>query len=385
MTVHLSLLCLLSLAPLSVIAEKITHDYCIVGAGPAGLQLGFFLNRDGHDYVIFEKSDVAGSFFAKYPRHRQLISINKRFTGRYNKEFNLRHDWNSLMSDDDDLLFGKYSEEYFPDADDYLKYLADYQRKLGINVKFNTEVSNISQSQQKGCKFEMQDQHENNYCCKRVLVIANGISDPIVSHGVGHDLIEGYESMSVNPKEFDGQSVLIFGRGNSALETAKSLYGHAAYLNLASRSRLRFSWDTHYVGDIRGINNEVLDSYHLKSLDGILEGMSIEEVDIVRRTDGKLDLIPNKKSHISLEDMDHNPVRHGYDRILRCIGFQWDKSLFNANTTPALSKTSSGKYPLMGTDYQSLQFPGMYFAGALAHSLDWRKSAGGFIHGFRYT
>jgi hypothetical protein len=29
--------------------------------------------------------------------------------------------------------------------------------------------------------------------------------------------------------------------------------------------------------------------------------------------------------------------------------------------------------------------PGLYFAGALAHGHDWRRSSGGFIHGFRYT
>lgn len=73
----------------------------------------------------------------------------------------------------------------------------------------------------------------------------------------------------------------------------------------------------------------MLDSYQLKSLDGVLEGMGIEEINVVRRTDGKLDIQPNNRSHIKLSDMDHNPLRHGYDRILRCIGFRWDKSLFN--------------------------------------------------------
>ena len=46
-----------------------------------------------------------GSFFARYPRHDKLISINKRFTGKTNKQFNMRHDWNSLLSDDVTLLF----------------------------------------------------------------------------------------------------------------------------------------------------------------------------------------------------------------------------------------------------------------------------------------
>ncbi|WBB53605.1 hypothetical protein [Verrucosispora sp. WMMD573] len=31
-----------------------THDYLIIGAGPAGPQLGALLERDGHDYIVLE-------------------------------------------------------------------------------------------------------------------------------------------------------------------------------------------------------------------------------------------------------------------------------------------------------------------------------------------
>jgi hypothetical protein len=55
-----------------------------------------------------------GSFFTRYPRHRKLISINKAYTGRTNHYFNERHDWNSLIGDDDSLLFKHYSKEFFP-------------------------------------------------------------------------------------------------------------------------------------------------------------------------------------------------------------------------------------------------------------------------------
>ena len=29
----------------------------------------------------------------------------------------MRHDWNSLLSDDESLLMTKYSKQFFPDAD----------------------------------------------------------------------------------------------------------------------------------------------------------------------------------------------------------------------------------------------------------------------------
>ena len=43
------------------------------------------------------------------------------------------------------------------------------------------------------------------------------------------------------------------------------------------------------------------------------------------------------------------------------------------------------KYPLQSHEYESLNVPGMFFAGSLTHGRDWRRGAGGFVHGFRYT
>lgn len=87
-------------------AEAERHQYCVIGAGPAGLQLGFFLQNAQRDYVILERTGSAGSFYRKHPRHRTLISINKRYTGHERDlpprtaEFNRRHDWNSLINDE---------------------------------------------------------------------------------------------------------------------------------------------------------------------------------------------------------------------------------------------------------------------------------------------
>ncbi len=124
-----------SLLPLALHADAIgdhksdgldTFDTCIVGAGPAGLQLAYFLQQAGRSYVVFEKASSAGHFFQRYPVHRRLISINKIYTDRGDHfvepeeevwQFNQRHDWNSLISHDPELLFGKFSPVYYPSAD----------------------------------------------------------------------------------------------------------------------------------------------------------------------------------------------------------------------------------------------------------------------------
>lgn len=40
---------------------QIEHiDYCIIGAGAAGLQLGYFFQQKGLNYRIFERQSIAG-------------------------------------------------------------------------------------------------------------------------------------------------------------------------------------------------------------------------------------------------------------------------------------------------------------------------------------
>jgi NADPH-dependent 2,4-dienoyl-CoA reductase/sulfur reductase-like enzyme len=47
--------------------EPQTVDYLVIGAGPAGLQLEYFLDRAGRDYVLLEAGSVPGRFFQKFP------------------------------------------------------------------------------------------------------------------------------------------------------------------------------------------------------------------------------------------------------------------------------------------------------------------------------
>jgi cation diffusion facilitator CzcD-associated flavoprotein CzcO len=113
--------------------SHIFSKYIIVSAGPGGLQMGYFLQRAGRDYLILEKSTTAGAFFPKQPIHRKLPSINKKHNLFGEDEFNWRHDWNSLLSNDPAMRFTSYSDELFPHADDLHRYSQDYAT-LGVDV-----------------------------------------------------------------------------------------------------------------------------------------------------------------------------------------------------------------------------------------------------------
>src|SRR5262245_61117697 len=191
------------------------YDYIVIGAGPAGLQLGYFMQSHGTDYLILEAQGVPGAFFRTYPRHRKLISINKRYTGRGDPEMKLRMDWNSLLSDRSELRFPNYSERYFPDADDLLKYLEDYARAFALNVRYDTRIERISRASAStaGSQFRLTDTDGNQYRCRR-LVVATGVSRENLPDIPGIELVDTYSDASVDPRDYVDQRVLIIGKGN---------------------------------------------------------------------------------------------------------------------------------------------------------------------------
>lgn len=383
------------------------HDYCVLGAGPSGLQMGHFLSRAGRDYIILERNSGPGSFFNKYPRHRKLISINKIYTGSNNFEFNLRHDWNSLLSDRGDLLFRRVSSDFYPPADAFPLYLSLYERELGLKVRYGVDIGRIrARHSAIGKEYLLTDQHGSSYFCS-VLLLATGLWVPQTIEFVGSDLVEGYESISTDPEDYKDQAVLILGKGNAAFETAQSLLGKASRVHMVSRSPVRLAWQTHYVGDLRAINNEVLDTYQLKSLDGLVE-THLEEIAITKQTkegrrrpkkDQKDKLYLTLKKYLQngssssgarAEEMsgfhiDNFSMRKPYDRVIRCLGFKFNFSIFDSSACPPRSKNARGRLPAVTAWYEGKNTPGLFVLGTAAHSRDYRSSAGGFVHGFRYT
>jgi hypothetical protein len=72
-----------------------------------------------------------------------------------------------------------------------------------------------------------------------------------------------------------------------------------------------------------------------------------------------------------------------YDRVIMSVGFVADVSPYGPSARPVMDYRH--KYPKSDATYRSENVEGLYFAGTRAHYRDWRKSSGGFIHGFRYT
>ncbi len=353
------------------------HDCIIIGAGPAGLQLAYYLEKKGRDYLITEAEDSAGALFATQPRHRTLLSLNKRFNVYPEAQFNMRHDWNSLLTDDYSHLFRDYSDELYPHADDIYRYMIDYAEKFKLKIQYNTRISGITRQQNHGL-FVLTDSDGKQYTCQRLLM-ATGPSVPLIPDDIeGIELAEGYEDHDINPASYENKRVLIIGGGNAAFEVANHLAGHAGVIYMTLRRPLRLAWQTHFPGDLRAINNTVLDMFQLKALHFVLN-LNINK--IVKQADGTLkayveDRVPHWKTPGTFKST------LTFDHIIRCTGWRFvDNTLFSDDITPETD--AKGKYPVLNSSWEST-IPDMFFLGTAMAARD-RKAGSSFIHGFRYN
>lgn len=348
--------------------ERTSFDYLILGAGPASIQLAYFLQRTGRDYVVLESGDTPGSFFRTFPRHRTLISINKIHTGYDDPEIRLRWDWNSLLSDGGPLL-RDYTETYFPRADDLVRYLEDFCRTFELNVRCRSKAIRVSRNG----AFEVLDNHGTTWSARR-LIVATGLSRPYLPPIPGIELATNYNEVSVDPNDFINQRVLIIGKGNSGFETAENLIPTAASIHIASPHPVQFAWRTHFVGHLRAINNGLLDTYQLKAQNASLDA-EIERIE--RREDGKL--------AVSFQYMHAHGEREMlvYDQVIACTGFRFDASIFDESCRPTL--VIDERLPEQTSAWESTNVPDLYFAGVLMQTRDYKKTTSAFIHGFRYN
>jgi len=339
--------------------------------------MAFFLKQAGVDYLVLEKNDTAGAFYKKFPVHRRLISINKKYNYFTEKTFNLRHDWNSLLSDKEDLSFTNYSDELFPHADDLYTYLQDFARETKLNIQYNTSINFIRKDENGEFILELAD-GKTQHCS--VLLLGTGVVSqymPASVKGIEHTI--PYREIPTDKEQFKNKRVAVLGGGNSAFETANHIADVAAHVHVLLRSPIKMAYETHFVGDLRAKYTNIFDMYQLKSLHAVLK--------------------PNLKELICLEDGTIK-TRHEYDYpesnvkgtlklsreydyVLNCTGFMYThENLFETTIKP--NTVMKDKFYALNSCWESTNVSNLYIIGTGMQAID-RKASSGFIHGFRYN
>ncbi len=344
-------------------------DYLVIGAGPAGLQLGYFFERAGRNYRILERTDGVGAFFRTLPRNRELLSFNKVYSIYDDPEIKLRWDWNSLLNDDYTYPFAEVSKKLYPHADELVAYLEGWASRYALKIDTSREVVGIARD---GEVFVVQCAGEVSYRT-RALIVATGFSRPHIPKIPGIELAEAYETMDWDPTRFTGRSVLIIGKGNSGFEVAGRLIEHASLIHLTSPESIKLAWKSRHPGHVRANNMHLLDMYQLKLLNSVLDC----EVLCIERMDTKL------KVTVRYNHAEGEVDELLYDHVVRAAGFSFDATPFAGACQPEM--IFEGRFPDMTARWESTKTRDMWFAGTLTQVRDFQGAGSTFIDGFRYN
>lgn len=178
------------------------YDVVVIGAGQAGLSMGYYLRTSNLSYVILDRSQEVGDAWRK--RYDSLVLFTPR----------------SLSSLHGLAVPGDQTQ--FATKDEIADYLEDYARTFHLPIEFNTEVKRIRKM---NTIFTIETQH---YILKaHNVVIATGPFQkpllPTFSTEISSKVVQLHSSQYRNPSQLQEGNVLVVGGGNSGSQIAIEL------------------------------------------------------------------------------------------------------------------------------------------------------------------
>jgi len=393
---------------------KTVHAFCVVGAGPGGVQLGHFLSKSKdvelQDYVVFERAPAAGHFFRKYPKHRELISINKRhLSPGHGPDYAFRQDWNSLIGRPEVTPVTQRTKNFFPDADivaDYIEEFASEQFQAG-KIQLNTSVESIKKVAtgfeailpmaasvhmigHSEARFSDQTHYPGDVRANRREILDHyqlKMTSTIRGLAGREALIKCFEGKLCFLLETEVLEFFVNGEGHEAgMEVLHMLANKTAQRHITKdeewthepAGRLQRLFDEHLVQN-RKARSMYAELRIPKEVVPSADWIAIKRTALLRSENKDLlDLVLKHRF-----TMNNHGARDTFDVAIRCTGWKHNMTIYDESAKPKL--LSNLKHAAVTDSYESVNVSGLFFAGTLAHGPDFRRSAGGFIHGFRYT
>lgn len=195
------------------------YKVLVIGAGQAGLAMGWHLQQQGLDSLLLEASAQPGGNWANYYDSLKLFSPAA---------------YSALPG----MPFPA-APDHYPRRDEVTAYLQAYAAHFQLPIRFNTRIQQVSRL---GEGFRLRSEDGQVFQCAALVVASGAFNQPYLP---SIDGLEGFNGRLLHSRDyrnsqgFAGQHVVVVGAANSAVQIAHELAG-VARVTLASRAPVRF-------------------------------------------------------------------------------------------------------------------------------------------------
>ena len=191
------------------------REVVVVGAGQAGLAIGYFLKQRGRDFTILEAGDApAAAWRARWDSLRLFTPVK----------------YDSLPG----RAFPGAPDSY-PGRDDVVAYLTDYARAFELPLELDSAVRGVRRADGE----YLVELDDRTYAAEQV-VIATGPFQvprvPPIAHPLDPSVVQFHSAAYRRPDQLPAGPVLVVGGGNTGFQIAEELARtHEVHLSIGSR------------------------------------------------------------------------------------------------------------------------------------------------------
>lgn len=217
-----------------------TWDVIVIGAGQSGLAMGYYLKKSGLLFLILEAGGEAAGAWPNYYESLKLFSPGK---------------FSSLPG----LSLSTLKNEY-PSRNQIIQYLKDYASYFELPIAFHKRVEKVYKTSD---GFQITTSSGEEYLSLNVVCATGSFNNPYIPEIEGLNKYRGkvlHSAQYKNTEPFLNKSVIVVGRGNSAVQIAIEL-SEVADSTLAAREPISFipqkflGKDIHFWFIITGIDS----------------------------------------------------------------------------------------------------------------------------------
>lgn len=352
-----------------------SYPVVVVGSGPGGLQVSYFLRRLKVDHAVLSADSNCGGMFCRFPLCQRLVTWSKPYAPaeRGTRPYEW-YDWNSPLADEPSLraLVPQFMDgaSIFPSRAEMERGWTAFAERAQLRVRF--ECRWLGTAHEDG-RFTLKTSDGDFQA--RCIVFAVGAAQPWKPAIPGLEAAPHYAQ--THPfGEYAGKRIFIVGKGNSAFELADTFHPLARQIILASPSPLVTALHGSHPASTRARYIVPYEDHVLGGgtfvLDAAIE--RIERRQTFYRVTAQGTTVPGR-------------VVLDVDEVIAATGFCGPLGDLREL---GVATFSQDRFPSLTPFWESDSLPGVYFAGALSLGAPGLRKHGipslsGGVAGFRHN